>query len=545
METKMPRKAELINGSANYALQVIRISFPFDKADIERVRTLQERRYVAESKNWVCKFQIENIEKLKQWGFELDQSLENIISRSIVSIADVKLIAIPGLKGNLFQFQNLGVSFIESKYGRALIADEMGLGKTVQALAWLQLHPELRPVVIVVPASLKLNWLKEAQRWMEKPKATVLSGTKTYAVRGEIIIINYDILSYWQEYLSKLKAKVLILDEIHCIKNGTAKRTKATKKLAKGISHIIGLSGTPIINRPVEMYNALTLIDSSVMPNFREYTRRYCGAHYNGFGWDYNGATNTGELNKLLTSTFMLRRKKADVLKDLPDKIHSYVPMELTNQDDYDNAEADFISYLSNTKGLEAAARASNAEALAKIEGLKQLALQGKINACIDWIEDFLESDQKLVVFAVHKSAIDMLMQKFGKVAVKVDGGVSMTERNKSVEEFQNNNKVRLFIGNIVAAGVGLTLTTASNVAFIELPWSPSAVLQAEDRCHRISQKDSVTVHFLLAAGTIEEKIATLLDSKRKVLDAILDGKVTDQKTLLSELMNAYINLPF
>jgi SWI/SNF-related matrix-associated actin-dependent regulator 1 of chromatin subfamily A len=434
------------------------------------------------------------------------------------------------------------VSFIEAKRGRALIADDMGLGKTVQALAWLQLHPELRPALIVVPASLKLNWLKEAHSCMPNPQAEVISGTKTYPVRGKIVIINYDILSNWVDYFSKkLSFKVLVMDEIHSVKNSTSKRTKAVKKIAKGIPHILGLSGTPIVNRPVEMYNALTLIDSTVIPSYKEYTRRYCGAKYNGFGWDYSGATNTVELNKRLTDTIMLRRKKVDVLKDLPDKLKAFVPIEIDNREEYEIAEEDFIQFLENTKGKEIAVKASGAAALAEIEGLKQLSLHGKLGSCIEWIEEFLQTDQKLVVFAIHKYAIDALMNKFKSVAVKVDGTVSMVERNTSVEEFQNNPKVRLFIGNIQAAGVGLTLTTASNVAFIEFPWTPSALMQAEDRCHRIGQKDSVTIHYLMAVDTIEEKIANLLDRKREVLDAVLDGEQSDEKSLLSELMKSYV----
>lgn len=540
MENKNMRRAELTHAYALYGLQLIKVTFPFDKEDLLKIRTLQDRKYIPEEKCWTCKFQIENIEKLKQWGFELDQTLESTFSRSMVSAKDVKEIDVPGLKGKLFPFQNIGVSFIESKNGRALVADEMGLGKTVQALAWLQLHPELRPAIVVVPASLKLNWLKEAQRWMPNPRAVVLSGTKPYLVRGEIVIVNYDIVSFWLDYLVKLGFKVLIMDEIHLIKASSTKRTKAVKKLAKGIHHIIGLSGTPIVNRPIEMYNALTLIDSSVMPNFKEYTKRYCGAKYNGFGWDYNGATNTEELHKKLVDTIMIRRKKSDVLKDLPDKIKSYVPMELENQDEYDDAEADFIFYLKNMKGEEAAQIASRAEPLAKIEGLKQLALQGKINACIDWIDEFLTSGQKLVIFAVHKSAIDMLMNHFGKIAVKVDGSVSMIERNRSVEEFQNNEKVRLFVGNIQAAGVGLTLTTASNVAFIEYGWSPSLMLQCEDRVHRIGQKDSVTVYYLLAENTIEQKIVSLLAKKQQIISSVLDGIPESVLNIFDELIKEF-----
>jgi intein/homing endonuclease len=879
---KPTKFASITDGSAQYSLSVIKVVFPFNFDDIDKVKTLSERRYVPSEKCWTCKLDLINAAKLKSWGFSLCKTLENMLGKSdaayggknIISVDTVKSIEVPGLKEQLFPFQKVGVSFIEEKGGRALVADEMGLGKTVQALAWLQLHPELRPAVIVVPASLKLNWKREAEKWMTKPKCEILTGTTPYKTYGEIIIINYDILAKWVVKLRSLSPEVLIMDEIHCfpagtkietpngkvniedlkigdsifnangtglieaiskrktkelirlhlnnethidvtpehpfftgdgwcpakdllkinsklffisdffntfvrfkllkkesngknekemsevwkniqnefpkatllwdillsemedgsteykgdlentgtqgkskydlekiskrkssvgrsllkknegeqpsnesfsesknkkalgdlstsnlstttkrrqrkgnpqisedfmgsigkgmdfgisytnerktginvpnklqsryspykeqnmdrsgwlessngrkdyvgsekskiledirverievlestdtrksgecvvynlqvsghpsyfaggvlvhncIKNSSTKRTKAVKLLAKGIHHVIGLSGTPIVNRPIEAYNALTIINSAAIPNFKVFTNRYCAAKHNGFGWDFSGASNTDELHKLLVHAFMIRRKKTDVLKDLPDKIKAFVPMELSNQSIYDNAESDFIQYLQQTKGMAAAERASNAKALAEIEGLKQLAVAGKMDQAVDWIEEFFETDQKLVVFAVHKSVIDTLMDKFGKIAVKVDGSVSMAIRQESVDKFQNDPKCRLFIGNIQAAGVGLTLTGASNVAFIELPWTPGALVQAEDRCHRIGQKDSVTIHYLLAAGTIEEKIALLLDSKRKILDAILDGEKTAQTSLLTELMKGYL----
>jgi SWI/SNF-related matrix-associated actin-dependent regulator 1 of chromatin subfamily A len=312
------------------------------------------------------------------------------------------------------------------------------------------------------------------------------------------------------------------------------------KKISKRIDHFIALSGTPIVNRPIEMFNALNIIDPTVIPNFWEYTKRYCGRKHNGFGWDFSGATNTQELHKILSESIMLRRKKQDVLTELPDKTFSLVPMELDNEKEYFAAENDFIQFIKETKGRQAAERAEGAQVLAEIEGLKQLAVKGKLTQSINWIADFLESDEKLVVFAVHKFVIDALMEAFKGKAVKIDGSVKNEDRQTAVDKFQNDDNIRLFVGNIQAAGVGITLTKASNVAFLELPWTPGALVQAEDRVHRIGQKDAVTVHYLLAAGTIEEKIARLIDSKRKILDRVLDGRRTEEESLLGELINEY-----
>lgn len=527
---------------------LIKVSFPFNHEDLNRVRGLVGREYHKEMKCWSAPICVETIEKLKEWKFEMDPKLLSHLEKSKVDINEMKEIEIPGLKKELYPFQKTGVAFIEKRDGNVLIGDEMGLGKTMQAIAYLQLHPEKRPTVIVVPASLKLNWAKEIKEWMSDGLVQIISGTQTFPLAnsigsygpGPIYIINYDIVTAWLDRLKNLKPKVLILDECHYFKNNSANRTKAIKKLGKVVPHIIALSGTPIVNRPIEIYNAIQLIDTTIMPRYWDFARRYCGAKHNGFGWDFSGATNTTELHEKLTSTIMIRRLKKDVLKDLPDKTRSFTPIELDNQKEYDFAESDFIQFVTQRKGAEAAERASNAATLAEIEGLKQLAVEGKLKQAIGWIKDFLAVKNKLVVFAVHKFVIDALMKEFGIQALKIDGSVPNHLRQKAVEEFQTNPDIKLFVGNIKAAGVGITLTASSDVAFLELPWTPGEVSQAEDRIHRIGQENSVTIHYLLANNTIEEKIASLLDNKRRILDKVLDGKNTEVESLLSELMNEY-----
>jgi len=539
VKTEVPIKVTSL-AENKYGDRLIKISFPYNVTDLDLVRSLAGRRYNADDKCWTVPVSTEAIESLKGWGFVIDPRLDVFLQKKKISVNDVAEIEVPGLRGQLFPFQKKGVAFIENRNGCALIADEMGTGKTVQALAYLQLHPELRPALIVVPASLKLNWKREAEYWMPDPKVEILSGTSMHKLTGEIIVINYDILADWLPTLKALESKVLIIDESHMIKSSKARRTKAVKQLAKGIPHRIGLSGTPIVNRPIEARNAINIIDSSLFPNGWDFVHRYCDAKQNRYGWDFSGASNTQELHEKLVNSIMIRRKKSDVLTDLPDKIRSFIPIELDNETDYSKAEADFVSFVRKTKGQAAADRASNAATLAEIEGLKQLAVTGKLKECINWITDFIEVDGKLVVFATHRFVIDALIEAFPGISVKIDGGVTGEDRQKAVDDFQNNSNIRLFVGNIQAAGVGITLTAASNVAFLELPWTPGALVQAEDRCHRIGQKCSVNIHYLLASGTIEEKIAALIDKKRRVLDAVLDGKETDQESLLTELMKEY-----
>lgn len=549
----------------------IRITFPYNRDDLEFVRGLDGRKFDMERKFWTCPISYDSIRALKNAGFAISDELNRMINTTNTKmgindearITNIKEIEVPGLNGELFPFQKKGVSFIEETKGRALIGDEMGLGKTVQALAWLQLHPEKRPAVIVCPASLKLNWEQEANTWLQKPNVQVLNGNDhTVPLIGDIIIINYDILpnmyenyfdklgkkrkreikrTGWVDFILDINPQVVILDESHYIKNNSAIRTKGTKKLAKKTNHIIALSGTPIKNKPIEIFNTIQIVDKAVAPNFWSYAHEYCGATHNGFGWDFNGATNTEELHRKLVSTIMLRRTKNEVLKDLPDKIRSFIPISVNNRNEYEKAEDKFIEYIKDIKGSAEAEKASNAVHLAQMETLKQLAVEGKMKQCIEWISNFLDNGKKLVVFATHKKTIDHIMNAFKNQVVKIDGSVSGKERNDAVNTFQNDDKIKLFVGNIQAAGVGLTLTASSNVAFVELPWAPADVTQAEDRVHRIGQKDAVNIYYLLAKGTIEEEIASLLDKKRKVLDAVLDGKKTEKESLLTELLNKYI----
>lgn len=551
--------------------EIIKVEFPFNENDLSKIRTIPGRIYLKNSRCWTLPMTKESIGLLLKWGFNLCPSLRQYYNAEVERIANpIEVKEIKGLRKELFGYQKTGVVFIENKDGKALVADEMGLGKTPQSLAWLQFHPEKRPVIIVCPASLKLNWAREAVTWMSAPHVAILSGTTNIKlVPAELFIINYDIVGAWLSLLKQLKPKVVILDECHYVKNSSTKRSKAVKSLCLTVPHIIALTGTPIENKPVEIFNTLSIINKNLFPSAWEFKKRYCDAKHNGFGWTFDGATNVEELHEKLVSSIMIRRKKTDVLKDLPDKLFSFVPLEIDNRSEYKSVENDFIQFVRNeverkaNKKLQEITRdigmlmqinedkllmmqdeqAIKAEAggiLYQMELLKQTAVMGKMEQIVNWIRDFLESGEKLVVFATHKFVIDMIMIEFGKIAVKIDGSVSLSKRDEAVIEFQTNPKIKLFVGNIKAAGVGLTLTASSNVAIVEYPWTPGELNQAIDRCHRIGQKDTVNVYYLMAVNTIEEQIAAMLDKKRVVLDAVLDGVQTEQESLLSELIATY-----
>lgn len=530
------KKAIVDNGS-------IEITFSYDASLVAKVKTLSKRKWNPNNKSWSCPDTKQNRKKLVEFGFDLPE----------IEVVEIKDIVIPeNLKDVLFDYQKEGIQFIESKNGRCLIADEMGLGKTIQALTYLAIHPEKRPAIIACPASLKLNWFKEISSWMSDHEVYMINDGKkdsTYqdyqlsqssTGQGPIIIINYDLLSKWQERLIAINPKIMICDESHFIKNPKAKRTVSVKAISSVCKHFIALSGTPIINRPIEFFNTLNIIDQDAFGSFWQYAKRYCGAVKNKFGWDFSGSSNQEELNDVL-SVLMIRRLKQDVLKDLPAKIRTVVPIEIDNKKEYQFASDEFFTWLKEEKGSKAVSKAMNAKALTRIENLKQVAVKGKMKSIISWISDHLESNGKLVVFANHLSVLDELEKEFSDIVVRIDGSVTKEKRNDAVEKFQTDDSIRLFIGN-KAAGVGLTLTAANATCTIELPWSPGDCDQQEDRVHRIGQDaDSVHAYYLIAENTIEDDIMELLDRKRIVLKAILDGQeIVSSDSLFSDLLKSF-----
>lgn len=551
---------------------ILVIKFPYNPMDVDVVKTIPGRKYNSNNPKdrfWTAPVNQESLNILAANGFLFDDVLQGYLGMIKKEVEQASTIDFSGLPAKLYPFQEQGIEQLIKWNGRALIGDDMGLGKTVQALVWLRLNSKALPAVIIVPASLKFNWKKEAEKWLENTSIEVLSGEKPYKPSANIIIINYDILPAWLETLIQLQPKAVILDEVHYIKNSEAIRTKACKKLAKTCQYVVAMSGTAVVNRPIEIYNAISLINPALMPSRWKFAHRYCGAKHNGFDWDFSGASNIEELHDFLKKHIMIRRRKQDVLTELPDKTYNTIPLEITNRKAYEQAENHFIDYirfitmgklidmeadLKKTLDFVEGAlfdkealvqqkvnRVEGAETLVQIETLKQLAVEGKMKSVFEWIDDFLDSGKKLIVFAVHKKVIDLLMQRYGKFAVKVDGSVSNAARQSAVESFQNNRKTRLFIGNIKVAGVGLTLTEASDVVFVELPWTPGDLEQAEDRAHRIGQKNNVQIHRLLAVNTVEEKIMALIDAKKKVVQGVLDGIVSSSGMgILKDLLKQY-----
>jgi len=528
---------------------LLKVTFPYDPWTVSQIKKLPGRMFHAtqNAKYWTVPVSRYAIEQLADLGFKLNGIPEDQLPQKILQVVKNKerkeltpIFDIPGLKKKLFPFQAKGVAFLEERNGNALLADEQGLGKTITVLAYLQLHPELRPAVIVTPASLKLNWRNEARSWIQDKNIEVLSGQNPHPIRGSIIIINYDILPHWIDFLLDVEPKIVIADEAHAIKNPKAIRTRMLERLVKDIrpkSRFIALSGTPVINRPIEYFNVINLIDRTLFPSRWKFAQRYCGLRHNGYGWNMDGATNTEELYQILTGNngIMLRRLKSEVLSELPDKIRSYVPMEVSEKEykEYIKAKNDLQAWL-----VENRAKFVGATALTKVTILKRLAALAKLNSACEWIEEQISGGNKLVVFAHHIEIQDKLMERFKKVAVQTVSG-NKTKSQEAIRKFQEDPKCLLFVGSLKRDGMGITLTAAFSLAFLELPWTPGELAQAEDRIHRIGQKNAVNIYYLLAENTIDRSIVRILDNKRRVVDLVTDGREPDEQDLITSLIEA------
>jgi SWI/SNF-related matrix-associated actin-dependent regulator 1 of chromatin subfamily A len=449
----------------------------------------------------------------------------------------------PTLGGELKPFQRAGVRYLLQQR-RAFLADEQGLGKTIEALATLEADGAY-PAIVVCPASLKLNWLRELSLWLPHRSAQALTGTRTSAPvePADVTVVNYDIVAARLSALSAIAPRALVLDESHYCKNAAAKRTQAVQQLSTAVPRdglVLALTGTPVMNRPPELISQLRILGR--LADFGS------GAQ---FGKRFRGADAHLRLHWHLRARCFARRLKADVLPQLPAKTRAVVPIELDNEPEYRLAENDLIAWLQSQPydlhELDArVAAALRAERLVRLNALKLLAARGKLHAALAWIHDFCSSGERLVVFAHHREIQRALLERFPH-ALHILGEDSPVARDAALQAFQAPDRPenQLIVCSIEVAGHGITLTRSSNVAFLELDWTPAKHDQAEDRCHRFGQEDTVNANYLLAAGTVDETIATLLERKRAVIGAVTDGLEEDEEGVVDALVRELRGTPY
>jgi len=479
-------------------------------------------------------------------GLELDAAARVLLDRLLadhqqgtelvtLSQATHGTLEIPTLAGALMPFQAAGVTYARTQR-RTFIADEQGLGKTVQALATVEADGAF-PAIVLCPASLKLNWQREADRWLPHRSTTVITGRATTPLHGEILVLNYEILDAHREALSGLDAAALVLDESHYCKNPRARRTQEAQLLSSALrpeALRLALTGTPLVNRAKELVPQLRLLGRlGEFGSAAEFERKF------------TEPADRERLHWHLRRSCYVRRLKRDVLPQLPAKQRAVVPVALDNAGEYARAEEAFLSWLTDhyrdsqdlARRLDSAMRA---QALVKINALRKLTGTGKIKIAGDWIEDFTASGEKLVVFASHRDVQSRLVERF-PAAAHLLGSDSQDERQQAVDRFQHDPDVLLCICSLKVAAHGITLTAAANVAFVELGWTPAEHDQAEDRAHRIGQDNAVTAWYLLAAGTIDDRLGALIDRKRLVVGAITDGAAPAEGAIVDALLTSYI----
>ena len=399
---------------------------------------------------------------------------------------------------------------LTEKRNAAILADEPGLGKTIQVAEYINRTHPAGPVLIVCPASLRLNWEKELSVWMAWRPFT-------------LDIVSYEAVATEKVILSSLYSSysLVVFDEAHYLKNPAAKRTKACLAIPADIR--LFLTGTPVVNRPMDLFPILSSIGMKLSK--KEFGKRYCNGHLvqirwkpRKFAWDFSGASRTDELNAALRKHCMVRRTKAEVLTELPAKIRQVIELDIPHGESKalrDAVNRMFDGMKSAAENLSELKRIAFEElAAARLENARH-----KLPYVLDYLRDLLEEESQVVVFAHHREIVDAIAEAIPG-AVKLYGGMTDRQKDAAVTAFQSG-KAPVFAGQIQAAGVGLTLTAARTVLFAELDWVPGNVIQAEDRCHRLGQADTVRVIHLVAKESVDARMVRALVDKQNIIERI------------------------
>ena len=462
----------------------------------------------------------------KAWFREKETPLAKALKRRFdMSSATGSSSEYPAPEGlSYLPFQIAGIDFLLEN-NNVLLSDPMGLGKTIEAIGLINADRSIKRILVICPASLKLNWLAEIRKWLV-PDLSVSVWGGSGGLNADIIIVNYDIIDRFYVLFRADVWDLLILDESHYLKTLDTKRTLNVIGGRKKSGEVIGklfepirarrklaLTGTPIDNRPINIYAILKYLIPEGFPTKTAFERRYCDLKLVRGRWDNTGDSNLDELQIKLRSTVMLRREKAEVLRDLPAKRRQVIELDPSGtvksalkkeweKSSFGKYPPDFenCSELRHESGLE------------------------KVKPAIAFIRDALKTSSKIVVFAYHRDVIEKVSKELG--ALTITGSTSLARRAENVGLFQNEPGARVLVGNIDAAGVGITLTASSHVIFIEGSWEPAKLSQAEDRTHRIGQKNSVLIQYLVWANSLDSYMCRRAIEKQEVIDTALDREL-------------------
>jgi hypothetical protein len=395
-----------------------------------------------------------------------------------------------------------------------------------------------KKILIICPATLKINWKREIENYSDK--SVYIAEGKNFSTEHDFVIINYDIIKNFHDTKKKDESQVIdanfdlvIVDECHMIKNPTAQRTKLINDISKGVDRLWLLSGTPMTSRPMDYFNLLSLVDSPVAKNWMAYAIRYCSGYQFNAGskkiWNVTGASNLEELRDRTSGT-ILRRLKEDVL-DLPDKIITPVYLRLKSKS-YEEVMGEYYDWYDKNPDESKSLTVQ----FTKLTKVRQIIADEKISHTIELAENIIEQGKKVIIFCNFTDSLNKIGEHFGKVAVKLDGSMSKPNRQQSVDEFQNNEKVKVFVSNLKAGGVGITLTAAEAVIFNDISFVPSDMAQAEDRAYRYGQKSNVLIYYPIFDNSVEAIIYDIVNTKKQVIATVM-GDNQDNGDVAEEIL--------
>lgn len=549
------------------------LEVPYDRVKVHSVKQIPGITFDADRVAW--RAPISAVKDVIKWAdafgaeiptdiTDLANNIENEMTKAIEmsrSTRGSRKLEIPNLNGSLLDYQEAGVEYA-AEHRRTFIADEMGLGKTIQAIATLEYVYDSYPAVVVCPPNLVLNWKAEYSKWLPKRKVVTVTNRSDFPTeKYDVLIIGYSNIPTWVNQL--LKHRSYVFDESHYAKTPTAKRTKAAVKMARSCPSnglVLCLTGTPITNRPAEYASQLDILGKlSFFGGLFGFYRRYCAAYKDRWGqWVLTGHSHLDELNEILRSSCYIRRTKDQVLSELPPVRHSTIKVKLDEKTmkEYAKAENEFVDYMvqqavtiakeigkdPRSAAVRAKIKASSSIHLSKLAVLRRLVAKAKLEIAGELIAAQTEAGNKVVVAAHHRDVVDALASAHG--GLKIQGGMEVEDVEEAKKKFQSGDVIEApaIILSIQAAKTGHTLTAAQDVLFVELPWTPADVDQLYSRCHRIGQKGSVMVTYLIAEDTVDERIEELIKSKRRVVDNATEGALEDseefnQATLVLDLL--------
>ena len=427
---------------------------------------------------------------------------------------------------------------------RFILADDMGLGKTTSTII-AALETKVKKILIICPASLKINWQREIENYTDR--SVYIAEGKHFSTEHDFVIVNYDILKNFYDLkdkenslITKSNFELIVIDEAHYIQNGQAQRTKLVNSFVKKVDKLWLLTGTPMTSRPMNYYNLLHLIESPVAQNWMAYAIRYCQGYQFKAGnrkiWNVSGASNLEELRDR-TSRQVLRRLKTEVL-DLPDKIISPIYLRLKSKL-YEGLMGEYYDWYKNKKEESSSLTVQ----FSKLMKVRQVIAEEKINDTIELAQNIIDQDKKVIIFTNFTDTLQKIHSHFGKQSVYLDGSCTKPQRQYSVDQFQENDKIKVFVGNLRAAGVGITLTAGEAVIMNDLSFVPSDHDQAQDRAYRYGQKNSVSVYYPIFENTIEGVIYDMLSKKKNIIDTVMGDNIEDKGDFVELLMNKINNV--